>query len=176
LHNNVGSLGQSKQVAFLNQDTGECGELHLNHINGAAERFYRDLQQRGISVRLGMEATGYSRWFERLLAELGFEVWIGDPSEIKIRRVKKQKTDRKDASTPAPADAGRQLSANLGTQSGKSRSSATALASPSASANAHADHESAAGVGPERRQALEDEAVERAGASRVGEALVGALG
>jgi hypothetical protein len=34
-------------------------------------------------VRLGMEATGYSRWFERLLAELGFELWIGDPAEIK---------------------------------------------------------------------------------------------
>jgi transposase len=48
-------------------------------------------------VRVGMEATGYSRWFERLLAELGFEVWIGDPAEIKTRRVKKQKTDRKDA-------------------------------------------------------------------------------
>ena len=46
---------------------------------------------------MGMEATGYSRWFERLLAELGFEVWIGDPAEIKARRVKKQKTDRKDA-------------------------------------------------------------------------------
>ena len=44
-----------------------------------------------------MEATGYSRWFERLLAELGFELWIGDPAEIKTRRVKKQKTDRKDA-------------------------------------------------------------------------------
>jgi hypothetical protein len=29
-------------------------------------------------VRVGSEATGYSRWFERLLAELGFEVWIGD--------------------------------------------------------------------------------------------------
>jgi len=26
-----------------------------------------------------METTGYSRWFEWLLAELGFEVWIGDP-------------------------------------------------------------------------------------------------
>jgi transposase len=48
-------------------------------------------------VRVGMESTGYSRWFERLLAELGFEVWIGDPSEIKTRPVKKQKTDRKDA-------------------------------------------------------------------------------
>jgi transposase len=44
-----------------------------------------------------MEATGYSRWFERLLAELGFEVWIGDPAEIKTKRVKKQKTDREDA-------------------------------------------------------------------------------
>ena len=48
-------------------------------------------------MRVGMEATGYSRWFERLLAELGFELWIGDPAEIKARRVKKQKTDRKDA-------------------------------------------------------------------------------
>ena len=48
-------------------------------------------------MRVGMEATGYSRWFERLLAELGFEVWIGDPAEIKAQRVKKQKYDREDA-------------------------------------------------------------------------------
>jgi len=44
-----------------------------------------------------MEATGYSRWFERLLAELGFEVWMGDLAEIKAKRVKKQKFDREDA-------------------------------------------------------------------------------
>src|SRR6202161_912627 len=44
-----------------------------------------------------MEATGYARWFERLLAELGFERWIGDPAEIKAKRVKKQKFDRNDA-------------------------------------------------------------------------------
>jgi transposase len=44
-----------------------------------------------------MDATGYSCWFERLLAELGFEVWIGDPAEIKAKRAKKQKTDRQDA-------------------------------------------------------------------------------
>ena len=44
-----------------------------------------------------MEATGYSRWFERLLAELGIEVWIGNAAEIKTRRVRKQKTDRNDA-------------------------------------------------------------------------------
>jgi transposase len=44
-----------------------------------------------------MEATGYSRWFERLLAELGIELWIGDAAEIKTKRVRKQKTDRNDA-------------------------------------------------------------------------------
>ena len=86
-----------QQIAFLVEETGECGEQQLNHSDGEAERFYRNLHQRGIRVRVGMEATGYSRWFERLLAELGFELWIGDPAEIKTRRVKKQKTDRKDA-------------------------------------------------------------------------------
>ena len=79
-------------IAFLMEETGECGEQELNHSDGQAEKFYRDLKQRGISVRIGMEATGYSRWFERLLAELG----IGDPAQIKAKRVKKQKTDRND--------------------------------------------------------------------------------
>ena len=86
-----------QQIAFFEEETGEFGERQLNHSEGEAERFYRDLQQRAIGVRVGMEATGYSRWFERLLAELGFELWIGDPAEIKAKRVKKQKTDRKDA-------------------------------------------------------------------------------
>jgi len=86
-----------QQIAFLDQDTGECGERRLNHSDGEAEKFYRDLQQRGVRVRVGMEATGYSRWFERLLSELSVEVWIGDAAKIKTKRVRKQKTDRQDA-------------------------------------------------------------------------------
>jgi transposase len=86
-----------QQIAFLDQETGECGERELNHSDGEAEKFYRELQQRGVSVRVGMEATGHSRWFERLLAELGFEMWIGDAAKIKTMRVRKQKTDREDA-------------------------------------------------------------------------------
>jgi transposase len=86
-----------QQIAFLHQETGECGERRLNHGDGEAEKFYRELQQRGVRVRVGMEATGYSRWFERLLAELGMEVWIGDAAKIKTKRVRKQKTDRQDA-------------------------------------------------------------------------------
>src|ERR1700681_4898926 len=86
-----------QQIAFMDQETGECGERELNHSDGKAERFYRELKERGVSVRVGMEATGHARWFERLLAELGFELWIGDPAEIKTKRVRKQKTDREDA-------------------------------------------------------------------------------
>ena len=84
-------------IAFVDTETGECGERRLNHSDGEAEKFYRELQQRGASVRVGMEATGYSRWFERLLTELGIEVWIGDAAKIKAKRVRKQKTDRNDA-------------------------------------------------------------------------------
>ena len=86
-----------QQMAFLIEEIGECDERELKHSDGEAERFYRDLHQRGIRVRVGMEATGYSRWFERLLAQLGFELWIGDPAEIEAKRVKKRKTDREDA-------------------------------------------------------------------------------
>src|SRR6202051_3103394 len=84
-------------IAFVDTETGEYGERQLNHSAGEAEKFYRELAARGVSVRVGMEATGYSRWFERLLAELGMELWIGDAAVIKTKRVRKQKTDREDA-------------------------------------------------------------------------------
>src|ERR1700736_5939148 len=86
-----------QQIAFVDTETGERGERRLMHRDGEAERFYRELKQRQIEVRVGMEATGYARWFKRLLAELGFELWIGDPARIRARRVRKQKTDRQDA-------------------------------------------------------------------------------
>ncbi len=44
-----------------------------------------------------MEATGHARWFERLLAELNQELWVGDPAQIKATYVRKQKTGRRDA-------------------------------------------------------------------------------
>src|ERR1700735_3420917 len=84
-------------LALADTETGEYSARRLNHSAGEAEKFYRELAAAGVSVRVGMEATGYSRWFERLLAELGIEVWIGDAAEIKTKRVRKQKTDRNDA-------------------------------------------------------------------------------
>jgi len=32
-----------QQIAFLDQETGECGERRLNHGDGEAEKFYREL-------------------------------------------------------------------------------------------------------------------------------------
>ncbi len=86
-------------IAFLMEETGEYGEQELIHSKGGAERFYRDLHQRGIRVRVGMEATGFSRWFERLLGELDFELWIGDPAEIKAKRPELQGSDSPEGPT-----------------------------------------------------------------------------
>jgi len=86
-----------QQIAFVDLETGETGERQLNHNEGEVEEFYRELKQRGISVRVGMEATGSTCWFERLMTDLGFELWIGDPVQIRRQRVRKQKTDRRDA-------------------------------------------------------------------------------
>lgn len=83
-----------QQIAFLDTQTGECGERKLTHKT-EAESFYRDLT--GRNVRVGMEATGHARWFERLLGELNYELWIGDPATIRAKRVRKQKNDRQDA-------------------------------------------------------------------------------
>lgn len=59
-----------------------------------AEQFYRSLSG---PVRVGMEACGHYPWFERLLQELGFELWLGDAAEVRASVVRKQKTDRRDA-------------------------------------------------------------------------------
>src|ERR1022692_3256789 len=85
-----------QQIAFVDTDTGELQERRLGHRE-EAEKFYRELAVQGMKVRVGMEASGHARWFERLLAELNFELWIGDAAEIRTKRVRKQKTDRQDA-------------------------------------------------------------------------------
>jgi transposase len=83
-----------QQIAMLDEATGELSERRLNHASGAAHKFYRDLQG---PVRVGIEATGPIRWFERLLTELGHELWIGDAAQIRASEVRKQKTDERDA-------------------------------------------------------------------------------
>ena len=87
-----------QQIAMLDTETGEVIERRLEHANGEARAFYAGLQG---PVRVGIEATGHTRWFERLLAELGHELWIGDAAQIRAAMVRKQKTDARDAALRA---------------------------------------------------------------------------
>ena len=36
-------------IAFLTEESGECDHQELNHRDGQAEKFYRDLKHRGIA-------------------------------------------------------------------------------------------------------------------------------
>ncbi|HEV2395373.1 MAG TPA: IS110 family transposase [Candidatus Sulfotelmatobacter sp.] len=83
-----------EQVAIFDNRTGEMEERRLRHRE-EAEQFYRGLS--GQEVRVGMEACGHYPWFERLLAECGIELWVGDAGKIRAMVVRKQKTDRRDA-------------------------------------------------------------------------------
>src|SRR5579863_5160267 len=79
---------------MCDQETGEVVERRLQHENDEARAFYASLSR---PARIGIEATGHAQWFERLLTELGHELWIGDAAQIRARVVRQQKTDRNDA-------------------------------------------------------------------------------
>lgn len=83
-----------QQIARLDKETGELWEGRLQHEGGEARRFYELLEG---PVRVGMEAVGNSQWFEKLLEELGHELWVGDAAQIRRLVVRQQKTDRRDA-------------------------------------------------------------------------------
>src|SRR6202795_2710818 len=72
-------------------------ERRLDHERGEGPAVYRSSQTLQEQVRVGIEATGAIHWFERLLAELGHKLWIGDSARIRASEVRKQKTDERDA-------------------------------------------------------------------------------
>ena len=83
-----------QQISMLDVGTGEYMRKKLLHASGEAAEFYRSLQG---EVRVGIEATGSTRWFERLLEELGQELVMGDAAKIRASCVRRQKTDARDA-------------------------------------------------------------------------------
>ena len=71
-----------QQIAMVDSVTGEILNRRLDHGAGKAHRFYAALQA---PARIGMEATGRTQWFERLLAEQGHELWVGDARRRSVR-------------------------------------------------------------------------------------------
>src|SRR5258708_14573968 len=86
---------RQQTICYLKAETGESGTSELKHQDKEKVRvFYGQFQGQ---VIVGLEASGYSPWFERLLEELGCEVWLGHATEIRRRARWRQKNDRRDA-------------------------------------------------------------------------------
>jgi transposase len=83
-----------QQVSWLNQKTGETGDVKLVHEPGAVEKFYRQFP---LGSRIGMEATGNCQWFVELMASLGHELLVGDAAKIRASDSRQQKHDKRDA-------------------------------------------------------------------------------
>jgi transposase len=80
-------------IAMLDHNSGELSGRRLANPEESSA-FYRSLKG---PVRVGMEAEGNTLWFERLLAELGHELWVGDAARIRAMAVREQKTNERDA-------------------------------------------------------------------------------
>jgi transposase len=164
-----------QQIAFVDIETGDCGEQRLQHRE-EAEKFYRDLAGQGKAVRVGMEASGHARWFERLLAELNFELWIGDAAEIRTKRVRKQKTDRQDAELILKLMLEDRFP-QIWVPSWENRDLRQLLWHRHRMVSgAHTDHESAASGGAQRRSPVQEEVVAGSRTGTTGSVPVSPLG
>ena len=87
---------RQQTICYLTTDSGEIRFHQLQHQDKAAVRaFYAQFS--GQHVIVGLEASGYSPWFERMLEELGCEIWLGHATEIRRRARWRHKNDRRDA-------------------------------------------------------------------------------
>jgi transposase len=74
------------------------GEVHEQQFFHRAPEEVREFYTRFQGeVIVGLEASGYSCWFETMLQQIGHQVLVGNPTEIRRRARSRQKTDRRDA-------------------------------------------------------------------------------
>lgn len=86
---------RQQTLCYLKTETGELVLKELWHRDKEQIRaFYQQFQGQ---VIIGLEASGYSPWFEAMLEQVGCEVWLGDATEIRRRARWRQKSDRRDA-------------------------------------------------------------------------------
>jgi len=79
---------RNQVVAWIDEETGEIRKRRLEHGGEEVRKFYAQFP-RGTVV--GIEATFPAYWFERLLGELGLELWVGDAARTRASDVRYQK-------------------------------------------------------------------------------------
>jgi hypothetical protein len=118
-----------QQIAMLDKETGELVERRLEHESGEARGFYAGLSG---PVREGIEATGHTRWFERMLGELGQELWIGDCGADPGLGGAQTEDGCARRGPPAGSVVERSFSPNLASKFGGARSATVGMASAKA--------------------------------------------
>jgi len=84
-----------QQVFGIEEETGEVlADQWLDHSGKAVEESYSSLPA---GAEVGVESTGNLLWFERLLAQYGHRLRIGDALKIQRQETRKQKHDRRAA-------------------------------------------------------------------------------
>jgi len=85
---------RQQTVSYLDTEDGTTGQVELQHERDDVKGFYRQFQG---EVIVGIEACGYTNWFEELIEQLGHKLLVGDAAEIRRLARRRQKNDRRDA-------------------------------------------------------------------------------
>lgn len=85
---------RQQTLSYCDLADGEIQRRELRHQHDDVRGFYKQFTG---EVIVALEASGYSAWFEQLLADLGHTVWLGNAAEIRRRASRRQKNDRRDA-------------------------------------------------------------------------------
>ena len=85
---------RQQTLSYCDLADGEIQHRELRHQRDDVRGFYKQFTG---EVIVALEASGYSAWFEQMLADLGHTVWLGNAAEIRRRASRRQKNDRRDA-------------------------------------------------------------------------------
>src|SRR5215204_4376532 len=80
-------------VSYCNTEEGEVRQTSLFHNPELVRRFYEQLPK----AVVGIEASCTARWFEQLMQDLGHELLVGNPTQIRARARSRHKSDKRDA-------------------------------------------------------------------------------
>lgn len=85
---------RQQTISYCDTADGEIHRTTLVHKDDNVRKFYEQFTG---EVIVGLEASGYSAWYEQMLAKLQHTVWLGNPAEIRRKAPRRQKNDRRDA-------------------------------------------------------------------------------
>ena len=85
---------RQQTISYCDTADGEIHRCKLVHQKDDVRGFYKQFKG---EVIVGLEASGYSAWYEQMLAELKHTIWLGNPAEIRRKAPRRQKNDRRDA-------------------------------------------------------------------------------